>query len=513
MHVALLLEADPPGGDPRTDVAAVVARLELVHAEVERRGTPIAVSISGPALSAVRHQAGTLVEELAGRVEWVRTVWDAPDLTTLPHRVIEAAVRHETAVWESAGLEPGTLSIAGPWEPRLVATLASLGERVILMEGARLRPERGGVLRHLDSTIAAIGVFGVPDTFSPDRSDSLEVWRVADPSRLDTVVDRLLAAATTALTTPADHTAAHAVTGSADVRPSEVREVPESTVLRNKVLRLSTRMPERAPTDALEHLLEGANQEGLSADATGPLRRRLHESLIRARRLVDDRKRRGDEWGRVRRIDWDADGRTEVQIETAGISLVIDPDHGTTIPVLDDKVRTWAAGFLTGEPPGTLFRLVDGDGRPVPVEARLDQVEEEREHVQVVFSGVAGRSGTVRCRLRVSDRSLRLRYEADGLPAGRLGPRLDLALGRSRARADGAEWIPVTDTTSLTGHRFRLDGPRAQVLAGSMIPTECTLRAHDDGVIAWLHWSTTGAGIYESTIDLAPPESTNASAS
>ena len=106
----------------------------------------------------------------------------------------------------------------------------------------------------------------------------------------------------------------------------------------------------------------------------------------------------------------------------------------------------------------------------------------------------------------------RLRYEAEGLPAGRLGPRLNLALGRTRARADGAEWVPVEEAETLAGHRFRLDGPRAQILAGSMIPAECALRPHDDGVVAWPNWVTSGSGIYELSVDLAPPESTASSA-
>ena len=513
MHVALLLEADPPGGDPRTDVAAVTARLELIRAEIDRRGTPLAVSISGPVLSAIRRQAGALLDEVAGRVEWVRTVWDAPDLTTLPDRVIEAAIAHESAVWRSAGLEPGTLAVEGPWEPRLVEALATAGERTVLMDAERLRPERGGVLRHLDSTIAVLGILPVPDTIVPDRSDGLEVWRLRDPSRLGSLVDRLRSSAVGVLTTPADYASTHAITGSATVRPTEARETPESTVLRNKVLRLSTRMPDRSPAEALEHLLEGASREGLSAEATGPLRRRLHESLIRARHLMDDRRRRGDDWGRVRRIDWDADGRTEVQIETGGISIVIDPDRGATVPVLDDKVRTWAAGFLPGEAAGTLLQIVDDGGRTIPVDVDLAQVEEERDHVQVVLSATTPGAGTVRLRVRVANRTLRLRYEAEGLPEGRLGPRLNLALGRVRARADGAEWMPVTDPMTLSGHRFRLDGPRAQILAGSMIPAECALRPHDDGVVVWPSWVTSGSGVYELTLDLAPPESTASSAS
>jgi hypothetical protein len=113
---------------------------------------------------------------------------------------------------------------------------------------------------------------------------------------------------------------------------------------------------------------------------------------------------------------------------------------------------------------------------------------------------------------------LQIGYRIAGLPEGRFGPELPVAIweGAGEIRSDGGEWQKVDQPLALAGHRFRLrhNGLKTYLLValrqpGSMscVPIRTVARSQAgtvailQGIVLWPHWSTNGEGHYELTIE------------
>ena len=79
-----------------------------------------------------------------------------------------------------------------------------------------------------------------------------------------------------------------------------------------------------------------------------------------------------------------------------------------------------------------------------------------------------------------------------------------LGIGEARTRVDGSEWSDVLEPAALAGHRFRLAGPKHQVLVTSLTPADCFVRPSPGGVVAFLNWAVEGAASHEVAVDLRP---------
>lgn len=510
MHVALLLTAGGPGTDTRADPSSVAALLAAAERERARRATPIAIAVDGTTLRQVHESEPGLLDDLAPHADWVRLAWSAPELASLPPEVVERALVHEAEVLDGMGATPGCLWVRGPWGPDLPAVARAAGVEALLFDADTVRGSDSGVVHHLDAVLPGLAVRNGPDDpvaalAALPSGDGLVVWTVDDPDALSPLVDAVAATPGTDLTGPSRFLADHTVTGRLAVVPPAPDRGHDAEILRRKLIRLATRLPERPAGDALERTLDGGRTSALRQGASAASRLAAHRALIEARRLVDRARRRGDDWGRVRRLDWDADGDAEVQVELPDLSVVVDPREGGTLLLLDDKERSWPAGFLPDVAPGTLVRY-DQDGSEETPSLALDvhSAEESKGEIVVVLLGGPG-AGTVTCTVRASGRRLRCTYRLEGCPSGRIGPELGLALPGARIRADGAAWQDVAGPIELSGHRFRLAGEDRQVLLGSMIPADCRVRPVAGGVVVWPHWATDGTASFDLEIDLAPP--------
>ncbi len=509
MHVALLLDGGgiPPTGDAATPLAALATAARLL----DRLPVPLSVAMGGTALRRTRDADPGLVDAVVPQAEWIRLGWSAPELVSLPDVVVERALVHETEVVEGLGGIPGPMWVRGPWDHRLVPVARAAGVRGLLLEAVTVEDGRPGVVHHLDAVLPACPVWPVPEDprtalSDTDDADGLVIWRVSDPGTIAGLVDLIREAPGCDLTTPGRFLAAHPVMGRLRVRPPVPNGGPDAELLRRKLVRLATRLPERPGAAALEATLDAAAADGLAAGAAAATLTSAHERLIEARRLVDRDRRRGDDWGRFRRIDWDADGSEEVQLELPDLSMVVDPDAGGTVLVLDDKERPWSAGTVPGAGPGVLAR-VEGAGpdpSPSPVSLEVRSVEEAKGELVLVLDGTSG-GGTLSVTVRAAGRRLRISYRLEGIGPGRLGPELVLALDGARIRADGAAWRDVDGPISLAGHRFRLAAGDRQLLVGSMIPADCFVRPVPGGVVVWPHWATDGTGTFDLDLDLDPP--------
>lgn len=486
MHVILLIRIEP--GDH--------TRL----GQVSRLPGPAAVSLPGPMAAAVD-------AELAGRLataplEWVRTGWSEPWFPMLPPTEIDRQLAREADALTGIGLTPGGLWVTGPWEPRLAVDLARNLVPYLLMERARLEHPGVGVVSHLDAVLPVIPVVDRLDEIRP-TPDSAVVIRVSadrDPLDLMASVARLPGCD---LTTPTAYLAEHRPEGR--VRPMvddwEGGFDPDQAVLHRKLVRLATRVPERLVIEGELDLLESEAGRWFQpgADLEQP-----HRALIRARRRVDQQRRRGSDWGRFTRLDWDADGHTELHIELPDLSLVLAPHRSGAIPVLDDKQTEWPVAAVTGEGGWVLCHLLTD--RPDPVEISLRQVAVEERRGGTLAVELAGEvaGGELRCGLTLNGHTLQVGYNLHSMPPGRLGPRMALALESPvRVRADGSGWTSITEASTRSGHRFRIASDDHQISAETRTPCLLAVRPGvAGGVVAWPHWDTTGSGSYQMTIEL-----------
>ena len=337
--------------------------------------------------------------------------------------------------------------------------------------------------------------------------------------------------------------------------PNFLIHYPEAATLYRKMLRISSHIAaSKGAPEAHAELLKAQGNDpywhGVFGGLYFPhLRAAANRHLINAQTLIDAGHHRGRGWSYVRQLDWDADNRKEIEVELPDQSWVLDPAEGGCLLYYDDKPARWAISDVVArryEPyhaelperqvydRGTRRWLIDHllpvtatvgafDGAtyeellPLPATAYdIEEATEGRGSVQIALSAL---QGGIRKTIEAEDRKIQVGYRIAGLPEGRFGPELPVSVweGVGQIRADGGSWQEVDQPLTLAGHRFRLrhNGIKTYVLValrqpGAMFctPIRTVVRGDDgftsihQGVVLWPHWSTTGDGNYEMTIEI-----------
>lgn len=492
MTVALVtrVELPPlPGEDELDRAVAWIRRLAGL-------GRPLAVAVPGRVWHHLAEGDGSPPE---GEIEWLRVGWGEPDLTVLPDAARSLQLARESEALNAVGLDP-TGFFTFTWDPTIVPTLLDHGiDHAVVVGG-----DSFGAADRFDRALPVFSATRPPVESPPDAN--LRTILVDDPEAALTHLEGV------ALTTPGRHLADHPpptrlrpTVNSPAFRPEPAD--PASELLYRKMLRLTAVLGERPPTAAVAHTLEAQHRLLYPGPVDPTLRLRVHRSLLAARRLVD-RRRRGDGWTTVERLDWDADGREELEIESAWLSLVVDPAAGRVL-YLDDKAGDWPTTATPddGEPGIVLARLLGADDVPWSVPLPTVQAAEERRGgARVVVDG-RHEQGNLSVTLTTEGSVLRLGYRLRNLAEARIGPELPFAFlpGIAEMRVDGGEWLPVGGPVAAAGHRFRFSDGERQVLVVMPIPGDCFARPLEPfGVVVWAHWPAGGDGDYELTVDLAP---------
>lgn len=481
MHIALFSRCST--ADQVTTLTKIVTRWPDLA---------VSVALSGPMADTLADSDA--VDVLAkSRVEWVRSGRTAPSLGHVPDKFIRTALAAEDDVLTDMGLAGSTLYFEGPPSSRLPRVARDADMTSLLTPTPA---PRSGVLVHLDMVIPCFGVAAGHDPVEDD--DGLAVWNTPIDG-LEATVDSVMRMTRCDLTTPSEFLLYHIV--GEPFETSDLESEPDPLLAR-KLVRLSTRLPARPSTEVTNHLLDAASVEALDVNA-GPTRHRgAHESLISARAKIDDSRRRNDDWAKVSRLDWDADGSEEVQVELATTSFVLDPHQGGQVLVLDDKASGDATGWIQHEPLGVIARTVTADGDEGHVGLAVSGIEERRAGVSV---GLETADRDILVAVTIGDRALDVEYAFTEVDAARFGPELPLAIGRVEMRVDGGDWTDVNETMAVTGHRFRLRGETRQVLISSLLPSDLFIRpAGDSGVVVWPNWLVSGTAAYSVRIDLNP---------
>ncbi len=480
MHICLFVR--PTSGDDLVDLAALAERRSVVAA------------VAAPA-SLLEDADPETIEGLgASGIEWVRSARTAPALTLLPDEFVQSALTVESDRYQELGLEGASLYFEGPPSAGL-ARIASEADLSCLI--TRTSEARSGVLVDLDMVI---GCLGVADDVDLTRTvDELQLWDTTI-DELEERIDRVTSLPHCDLTTPTRFLENHFVAGPF---PTDDLQMDPDPLLARKLIRIATRLPRRPAAEIVNLILEAASVENLSVGAGARRHQEVHSALIAARAKIDNSRRRADDWARVSRLDWDADGHEEVQVELKNCSFVIDPRSGGELLVFDDKAAGATLAWLEGEPPGLLFHMHDGSDAAETIELVVDGIEESRDGVTLTLRDPDGWATlTVGC----TDRALELEYSLSAAADRRLGPELPLLLGATRMRVDGSEWMDVDQPRALSGHRFRLQGTEREALITSMLPTDLFVRPADGGVVVWPNWFAAAAGALPIRIDLRPRE-------
>lgn len=485
MHVAVVADLTlPPYRDAVGDAVGRLAEILERHPH-----TPCSFLLPSTAYATL-HSGSPGVPRLAEGAEFIRTALGSPDPTVLPVPVLERMIQREIDGAGRLGFAGNVLATKRPWPVHLLPTLTRNGIGGLIVGGPELTVP--GVVSYLDAVLPVTGA-----GTGQESGDELAVWIVG----VDDAESALASIPLGCATTPGVYFTEHRMVGRAVVHPEAEMPDPDLDLIRRKIIRLSTRVPERTADEVLDSVAAVA---ATLADPPPPhLRAQVlgeaHRHLISARRAIDLARRRGDDWASVTRIDWDGDGSEDLHIELPQASLVLDLAEGGTILVLDDKQETRPLGTLVDGPIGHLLRHQQTDGESANFGTlAIDLLEESRDRTRARLSGrIAG--GSVECDLVLEGLTLVLGYRLDGVPEGRFGPELALDLPEARIRVDGGEWRTIgEEPLAVEGHRIRITGgDERSVLYSSRFPASVFARAVTGGVVVWTHWLTPGAGTYE----------------
>jgi hypothetical protein len=476
MHICLFVRATT--AEDLVDLAALAARRRVVAA------------VLAPAALLEAADPDTIGQLAASDIAWVRSARTAPALTLLPDEFVQSALAVEADQFGDLGLTGASLYFEGPPSSGL-PRIAREGD--ISCAITRTTEARSGVLVDLDMVLPC---FGAAHDVDLDRSiDDLQLWATG-VDQIEERIDLITAMAHCDVTTPTRFLEQHFVTGAFTV--DDLRSEPDPLLAR-KLVRIATRLPRRPGVEVVNLILEAASVESLAIDAGADRHEAVHSALITARSSIDNSRRRADDWARVSRLDWDADGHEEVQIELKTTSFVIDPRAGGEILVLDDKSSGTTLAWLEDEPPGLLFHSHDGADVAQTVEMVVDGIEESREGVALTLTDP---DGWVRLTVGLTDRALDLEYHLSASANCRFGPELPLLIGETRLRVDGSEWMDIDQPKAVSGHRFRLEGRKREALITSMLPTDLFVRPAHGGVVIWPNWFAAAAGSFPIRIDL-----------
>lgn len=463
---------------------------------------PLALSLSHPRQHAPEVGAGT--------IDWVRTGYSEPWFPLLPDSEITRQLEHEAAALVGMGLTPGPLWVTGPWSTRLPLVFAAAGVEALLLAADQLDVPRSGVVAHLDAVLPVIPVTTPQRLAEFDLTTDEAVVLEVPFAELGSTARRLASTPGFDLTTVTRFLAEHRPSGRRrpliDDWEARLGSDPDRFILHRKLVRLVTRVPERLGAHAELAVLEAERASPFSGGPVEP----AHLAIVAARAAIDAERRRGDDWLRVSRLDWDADGAEEVHLELASLSMVVAPHRSAAVPTLDLKDPVWPASSVPGEPGWTLCRFTDDgdDLEATPIELTVMRASEVKGgKAELELSGVLG-EGTVTVEVAVSAARLDVSYLLDKARPGQIGPEIKLAFGNPiEVRVDGSAWTAVTGPLALTGHKFRITDGTNQVVLTSLIPCSVFLRPGIDGagLVAWAHWGTSGSDAHALTIDLTPP--------
>lgn len=453
------------------------------------------------------------LEEVLGldpdRVEWVRTGYSEPWFPLLPESEITRQLEDEASALVDAGVVPGPLWVTGPWATQLPGSFKRAGVEALLIAARSLDVPAPGVVAYLDAVLPIIPVYTneLPDAqASDDEAIAIEV----SPDRLDemagTIRDRTHCDITTVTTFLAHHRASGRRRPHIDDWEARFGSDADRFILHRKLVRLVTRVPDRLGAAAERAVLEAERADALSGGSLGA----AHRAIVEARIAIDSDRRRGDDWWRVSRLDWDADGGEEIHVELPALSMVVAPHRSGAVPTIDSKRPVWPVSAVAGEPGWTLCRFsadLEGlDAEPVEL-TEVRTTEARGPSVEVELAGEIDH-GNVEIDAEVHELTVTLRYRLERLPAGRIGPELKLNLAAgTRLRVDGSEWLDVTEPVAVAGHKLRITDGEHQVVLATLTPCSVFLRPGLDGtgIMLWPHWTTAGTAMHELTIDMTPP--------
>ncbi len=487
--VAVVVPVELPPFPDAADLDRAAARVR----ELSRSDRPLTIAVPGRLWE---HLSDVEISDTP--IEWLRLGWNEPDLTVLPERARSLQLERETEALAAVGIEPSGL-FTRTWDPTLVPTLLGHEIDLVVVPADGCRP---GVVDRFDRVVTVL-----PATFGPvDPGTGPGLCTVVTDDPESTLAEVESRGHTP--TTPRRHLADHPPRGRLRPAPTSPAFSSEpadaaSEILYRRMLGVAARLGERPPPDAVTHLLEAQHHALYPGPLEPRLRLEAHRSLLRARRLLD-RRRRGDAWTTIERTDWDADGAEEIEIESGTLSLVVDPRAGRIL-FLDDKASDWPVTAVPddGDPGLVLARALSPEG--VPRTVPLDTIEAVEQRRGGATLHLADAEGTLSVDLVAEGHHLTLTYRMRGLGEGRIGPELPLALDSTRMRVDGGEWRPVDTAVAASGHRFRFSDGTGEVLVVMPVPGDCFARPLEPfGIVVWPHWPTAGDGDYELWVDLAP---------
>lgn len=337
--------------------------------------------------------------------------------------------------------------------------------------------------------------------------------------------------------------------------PNFLVEYAEAGALYRKMLRVSDHIEAgKGPPAAHTELLKAQGNDPYWHGAFGGLysphlRTEANHHLITAQTLIDAHHHRGRSWAYLRPVDWDADGREEIEVQLPDQSWVLDPAEGGSLLYFDDKPSLWSISDVVArqyEPYHTdLAEAPVYDRHPrrwltdhllpatttvesfadvayqelLPLPATEYLVEETAEGRGSARIGMSALDGKIGKKIDAEQRVLQIGYQVAGVAAGRFGPELPISVweGAGQIRVDGGPWQHVDQPLALSGHRFRFrhDGNKSSILIvlrqpGSVFSIPIRTMTRSDvgitpiwqGIVLWPHWSTSGDGNYDLSIEI-----------
>lgn len=554
-----------------------------------------------------------LVEE---QIEWMGGAMYEPILPAIPPRDrLEHLRRMREAINRRFSQDPSSAWVPERvWEPSLVETFIEAGYDLVALDDIHF--ERAGLehlehpylVHHLDRVITAYPISvdlryaapreepevlieslrhlheSNPDAVAvlADGGEKFGMWqgnhaRVYGP---DGWLDRFFTVAAAAswvnLTTFERHRADHPATIRTSLPPGSYQEMtdwsdgrwehfldryPEADALYRKMLNASQRASrQKAPAAALTEVLRGQGNDAYWHGTFGGLylphlRAEAHRRLLASRMAIDEAGRSGRSWVKLNRLDWDADGREEIQVELPDQSWVMDLDDGS-LAYYDDKPSMWMVPDVVAahveeyhtdhQParahrwlatralrieaaPGELASIAPDAVSPDPFEE--GEIETGKGSIAISSTSHGGR---VRRLVRAEGRGFDVTYEVGDLPGCRFGPEFPVSAWRGvgSLRVDGGTWQMVDMPMMVSGHRFRFrhTGRLKEILIALRQPGELfvlplTTAIEDEsgseelqqGVLFWPHWVSPAGGTYRLTVEVldltdemsegqAPPE-------
>lgn len=472
--------------DPETWVKDFTAMAEVLEQHPQ---LPLTVRAPGAALEQIARDEPELWSRVTEHdVLWLAGGYSDPCLALLPKEARRLQLTRERTAMDIAGVEPAGLWVGVGWEQGLVTLASESGLPLVFLDETLFddRPLRPGAVERAGDTVIAISVGESPP--SDLGGDGLTAVQVP--------VNRLaafLAGQRGRLLNPDVYLERHLPGPRLRPLVSTPALTPDNELVYRKLLMLTRDQRDR--TTGQDDLM-GLQSRSLFMDDDDETASSVHRRLLEARKTLDRSSHRGDSWVTITNVDWDADGVDEIQIETANLSVVLDPAAGT-LDLWDDKDEVWPITAVKPALAGVLVRRLTAEGEEPPVGRLYPETRTEgRGEALVVLSGEKGET----CRLEIERRALTIELSIAEVEPCRVGPEIPVWMEQARLRVDGGEWVETAEPVAVSGHRFRLtSGERALVVA-SPRPCELFVRPLPGrGLMIWPHWMTGGGSLHRVT--------------